>query len=740
MIDDLHRIGWKAFQDLCLAIAAEVLKRPVQSFLASNDGGRDGAFLGAWEGGEGVVAGKSTIQIKHFGSIGARLAPSHLDKEMAKAKELAAQGLADDYIVITNAGVSGSAEARICQAFESVGVQRCRVFGGDWVAFELRSRPSLRMLIPRIYNLADLGQFIDGRAYLQARHLLSAMGDDLRCFVTTDAHRQSVQALLDHRFVLLLGDPASGKSTIAAILSLGALDGGAEGAVRITSPDQLDRWNPDIRQVLWVDDAFGSNQVEAAKVDGWNSQLPLLRAVVKSGTNVIFTSRNYIWEGARRSLRTSQFPLLGESQVVIDVQELSEVERAQILYNHIRLGNQPADMRRRLKPFLATAATAKNFLPETARRLGASEFTRRLNVTAEGMIDFVEHPLEFLREVIERLDRSSSAAIALIFLHGARGVPSPIPQNEALATVTRLTGVAASDIARSLEEMRGSLTLLVEQEEGNRWTFRHPTIADAYSTLVADSPEFVEIYLHGAKSERLLADVFCGRRSDVYGAKVRVPSSLYVILTHRLSDVPIDSVLHYFLAERCDEAFLRAFVEARPEIWNKLLSLRLPMADSNNVRLLARFKDIGLLSEENVEALVKDIRENTLEWFDASIFQDRRLRSLLPMKEFERLCVDVKSEWLADLDASVDRMRGSYSSSDQAGMYRDFRNSLEAAAKYFSDDEALQAAVPAALRRIERMIEDEDDEQPSHRRSGASEAPLEISGGLAEIFSDVDEV
>lgn len=99
--------------------------------------------------GEGVGAGKSTIQIKHFGNA---RRPSF----SGKAKELAVQGLADDYMVITNAGVSGAAEARICQAFEKVGVQRCCVSGGDWVATQLRSRSSLRMLIPRIYNLVDL--------------------------------------------------------------------------------------------------------------------------------------------------------------------------------------------------------------------------------------------------------------------------------------------------------------------------------------------------------------------------------------------------------------------------------------------------------------------------------------------------------------------------------------------------------------------------------------------------------
>jgi hypothetical protein len=47
---DLTRLGWKAFQDLACAVTAEVLKRPVQTFLGSNDCGRDGAFLGTWKG------------------------------------------------------------------------------------------------------------------------------------------------------------------------------------------------------------------------------------------------------------------------------------------------------------------------------------------------------------------------------------------------------------------------------------------------------------------------------------------------------------------------------------------------------------------------------------------------------------------------------------------------------------------------------------------------------------------
>lgn len=79
-------------------------------------------------------AGKCTIQIKHFGNAAARLSLSHLTKKpgVKRHPELRGQfsmardsramprsslprGRAGDYIFITNAGVSGAAEASICR-------------------------------------------------------------------------------------------------------------------------------------------------------------------------------------------------------------------------------------------------------------------------------------------------------------------------------------------------------------------------------------------------------------------------------------------------------------------------------------------------------------------------------------------------------------------------------------------------------------------------------------------------
>src|SRR5690606_27151327 len=117
---------------LAAAVVAELLKRPVQTFLGSNGGGRDAAFLGRWEDPDGSTV-KSTIQCKFIGKPGANLGLSDLKDELPKAEKLAADGLADDYVILTNAGISGEADAQICAAFEAAGVKRCRTFGGTWI-------------------------------------------------------------------------------------------------------------------------------------------------------------------------------------------------------------------------------------------------------------------------------------------------------------------------------------------------------------------------------------------------------------------------------------------------------------------------------------------------------------------------------------------------------------------------------------------------------------------------------
>lgn len=154
---DLHKLGWQSFQDLCVAIAEECLKRPVQSFLPSNDAGRDGAFVGRWEA-DDKQAGSSTIQCKFTSNPTNNLSLSLLDDELDKVSALAEKGLADDYIIMTNHPITGSSELKIKVAFEEVGAGYCRVMGADWIVGQIQKSPRLRMMVPRLYGLGDLGK------------------------------------------------------------------------------------------------------------------------------------------------------------------------------------------------------------------------------------------------------------------------------------------------------------------------------------------------------------------------------------------------------------------------------------------------------------------------------------------------------------------------------------------------------------------------------------------------------
>ena len=425
---ELHSLGWKAFQDLCATIAREVWGQTLQTFHDSRDGGRDGAFSGVWLPKKGeAFAGPFTSQCKFTGKRDKQLALVNLKDELLKAKRLADKGLAKNYILMTNASLTGTAEETIRTKYLAIpGIERFAAYGSEWISQVIRQSATLRMLVPRIYGLGDLGQILDERAYAQAREILSAVGDDLAKFVITDVFRRSAKALDQQGFVLLLGEPTSGKSTIAAALALGAVDVWGCMTLKIRDADDFARhWNPnDPKQFFWVDDAFGPTQFDWSLAASWNRVFAHLNAAIRKGARVLFTSRDYVYRAARQHLKESAFPLMRESQSVIQVELLTKEEREQILYNHIRLGTQPTEFRRRLKPFLPSLAIHQRFTPEIARRLGNPLFTRELRLSQPALQRFLEHPLELLLERHTHFGRWQPFGIGLS-VYAWRRTPKP---------------------------------------------------------------------------------------------------------------------------------------------------------------------------------------------------------------------------------------------------------------------------------------------------------------------------
>ena len=751
---DLCSLGWNSFQQLCHTITREILGQTVESFLDSHDGGRDGAFTGNWMAtGKEDLTGPFVIQCKFTSRANYSLKPSDLSDEVEKAAQLVERGICKSYVLMTNAGVSGTRARKISELFKAVGVKHVRIFGSTWISQQILENKRLRMLVPRVYGLGDLSQILDERAYAQARAILESMREDLARVIVTNAYRRAVDAIDKHSFVLLIGEPAVGKTIIASLLAMAALDQWGASVLKLDDPDRVTAlWNPDEpSQFFWLDDAFGVTQYEDFLVHRWNRVLPQIRPMLRKRAKIVMTSRDYIYNRARRDLKDSAFPLLNESQVVIDVHDLSAEEKRQILYNHVKLGNQLRSFRTKIKPHLEGVASHPRFIPETARRLADPLFTSNLFINEYHIGQFVEKREQLLQEILQGLDSDSKAALALIYMRNGR-LESPVePQSSETQALERLGSNLGGCVA-ALEALKGSLVLLSHISGESVWQFKHPTVGDAYAAILVQSPEHIGIFIQGSESERLVDQVTCG---DVgIENAIVVPKSLFPQMLAKLEDMsPSKSYksawlstfsarenLGGFLARRCSKEFLSLYLQRDPALLNQVSEPGLFLSAVSGVRLAKRLHEFGLLPDEQRKKFVETVSNYALEGLDGGALNDDEIQSLFTSVELEQLVEGIRVELIPRLGDVRWEWESNHPSDQVPEDYiqplLEFFESLKA---QFGDDENAVQVIDHELSLTHQWIYENTAEEPERtpRELGKVETP---KGPQSErsIFDDID--
>lgn len=752
---DLHRLGWNSFQQLCLTIAREVLGQTVQSFLDSNDAGRDGAFTGTWTPASGqLLSGNFVIQCKFSSKAGYLLTKSDITDELPKVRKLVADGLCDVYVLMTNAGISGKQEAKIRSALIGAGAKHVLIYGPTWIENQIKESTRLRMLVPRVYGLGDLSQILDERAYAQARAVLESLREDLAKVVITDSYRKAVNALDEHGFVLLIGEPAAGKTTIASMLAMAAADKWKSSVLKLDDPAKVvERWNVDEpSQFFWIDDAFGVTQYESPLVHGWNHCLVQVKAMLRKGAKIVMTSRDYIYKRARHDLKESAFPLLSESQVVIDVHDLSDLEKQQILYNHLKLGKQPAAFRFDIKPHLEYVAAHPRFIPETARRIADPLFTKDLYVGEYHLGQFVEKREQLLLEVIQGLDSNSKAALGLIYMRKDH-LESPVILQGAEPQALERLGSTLGECITALDALNGSLVTNMQMDDQPVWRFKHPTIGDAYATTLALSPDLLNIFLSGSSTDNLIAQVTCGN-VGVEKAVV-VPKSLFPMMMVRLREFTTSDkyklqclsswgarrALYRFLASRCSKEFLAMYLEQDSDILKRVSEPDQSLSFSPEVSLAVRLHGFGLLPEDSRKKFIATVSNFAIEGDDVLALDDDRMRGVFTDSEFDELVETVRMVLLPKLANVRKKVQRNYDSSEPPDEHMEnILESFSTLKKRFSEDENAVKIIERETYLANEWIAETEPPEPkvSPRILGAVE-PSEKKLGTRSIFDDIDD-
>lgn len=742
----LHTIGWKAFQDLACTICEVEFSRPVNRTSKTSDEGRDGSFYGIPEK---AISEKDTretsIQSKHSVKGDDSLTLSMLKEDISKARDLASSGRADGYILISNCRVTESNRRKITDALKDVGVLRPHVFGKEWVTAKILEHHSVRALVPRVYGLGDLAWIIDDRSKEQAKAILASLGGDLTCYVPTTAHQTAVKALLKHRVVLLLGEPAVGKSTIAAALAVAATDEAGTEVFYVRSPAEfLQGWDPNYpNRLFWIDDAFGSIQYQPNLSDEWNKCLTSLRAATRNGNRFILTSRNYIWLQAIRDLKIGTFPPLNDGQVVINVEELSLAEKEQILYNHLKFGNQPREKLKEIKSFLDQLVRSNSFRPEMARRLGDQSFTGNVDWSQSGIERFFKNAQDFLIETINGLEPAHRAALGLVFVSSG-AISLPIEHGRAFDTVSRCFDVSLAQLNQALKALEESFFAKTSEQGFVVWKFKHPTIADAFSEIVAKDESLLELYLNGVQIQQFYNEATCGH-AIVKGAKVEIPSKLFGLVIERMKKdgFPSLEAIRSFLARRCSAEFIKQFfadfeVEG---IWEG--HVYRPVARHRFADFILRMAEVGVLPigvrAKFIEALVDQIENYADVDF---LLGEPQFDQFLKEEEKEMMRRIINDEVIGKLIDYVNEEADVYDRNwDPEEHFADLIFQFEQLTGILPHRDDVARLVETARRHMDEVIEDLRMEQYEGEDSfenmhGVQTSAIKASGGRS-IFEDL---
>lgn len=752
----LHSIGWRAFQDLCSQVCEEILQRPVEIFREAQDGGQDAVFLVPSTDGGATYIG--SVQCKHSSNSSQHLKVGDLTPELKHVEELVAAGQAHTYIFMTSMSVDAPVALQLRKKLRALGVSKAHVLGKQYLVRAIRSSARLRALVPQVYGLGDLSAILDQRLLQQTRALLDHWIPKLKVYVPTAAHRKAVNALKEHGVVLLLGNPSTGKSAIGAILSTIASEDLRHTVLNLTSPRDFDAgWNPhDPGRFFWIDDAFGSNVVREEYVQDWASTFRKVQAAITHGNRFLLTSRRHIYEAARGRLGQRNLPMFIDGRAIVDVGDLSPSEKGQILYNHINFGSQTQSWKRSVKSHLDEVAAILEFLPGIAERLGDPSFTKSLAVTKSELLRFMREPKEHLIDTINALDDPLRAALILVYVHQG-AMPHNTIDASALSVVSELTSVPAPRIRDSLAELKGSFLRTAVVSGAELWSFAHPTIADALTSILRERPHFIAALLRGASIEAILGSFVCEGMRSIQDAPT-IPATLDDVLVARLSRIPDETSTNWtmfrFLADRASDKVFERVVMADDEILRRESWDSYRVSQDPKILAHARARRLGRLDEYDQDRTAERLKEAALRDFDLSFFENDDILSLIPPQQVIALGIKLRSEALVEAPSRMVNIAEEADLNEDPELhFENYSRGLDILGEFEELDVSTQTLIDEARRVMACAIEDitqrkEAKDKPDHAAEWSYMSPVAreqevkavaiVAPARRSIFDDVD--
>lgn len=168
---------------------------------------------------------------------------------------------------------------------------------------------------------------------------VTAIEKDIKKYVINDSFNLAINLLEKQNYMLICGNPGTGKTTLARMLIYYYLTQGYElVAISKDIEKAFSLYDDKKKQIFYYNDFLGSNLLEVRLIKNEEKRLEnFIKMIYKSkNKKIILTSRIYLVNQAKNIYDNFLGTKFTEEKFVVRVGDYTKEIRAKILYNHLR--------------------------------------------------------------------------------------------------------------------------------------------------------------------------------------------------------------------------------------------------------------------------------------------------------------------------------------------------------------------------------------------------------------------
>lgn len=338
MIDyDFSTLNDKEFEDLSIDLISKDKNERFERFKAGKDGGIDGRFY-HYDGSQEI------IQCKHYLKTGFRGLINSLKKkdnginEIDKVKNLNPS----KYIFVTSLPLSPENKTTIKELFKPYIRNDNDIYGQADLNQILSNYQNIEKKYYKLWisSTVVLERIINNAIETRSEFLIEDIKEKLKYYVTTENHYDGIEKLEKSNVIIIAGEPGIGKTTLAENLSLHYMAQDFKLYDIDNINDAFSIFNQEEKQVFYFDDFLGENYLNAIENKQATNIVKFMNNIKKDKTKrFILTSRTNIFNQALSLSDTFKSKNIENEEFIIKIESLKDINKAQILYNHIWYSN-----------------------------------------------------------------------------------------------------------------------------------------------------------------------------------------------------------------------------------------------------------------------------------------------------------------------------------------------------------------------------------------------------------------